>query len=153
MSPRRYAGWEPRTRYTYDPAGRVSHTTPEPEWSEFDQVLIDELLNWQAGVHNCGHHESEQLDPETVFVGGYTICKACEALQRAQEEQAQLDKPARQAGRNPDYPRWWRVWRRTRTELQRRAVERAGRKSPQQMMNEALAKLDSGDRGEEQRMD
>ena len=92
----------------------------------------------------CGHHESEQADPDLVHVAGYTVCKACEALQKAQEKQAEIDKPERKRGRNPDYARWWRILTKSRAQLQREAVEKAGRKSPQQLMNEAVARLDRG---------
>lgn len=141
MSPRRYAGWEPRTRYVYDDAGRILHTEPEPEWGELDNALVDALENWQAGVHTCGHHESEQLDPDAVFVASYTVCKACATLQAAQEKQAKADEPERKRGRNPDFARWWRLLVKSRAQLIQEAAERAGRKSPQEQMNEAVAKL------------
>ena len=141
MSPRRYAGWEPRTSYLYDNTGRITHTQPEAEWNELDHALIDELANWQSGVHSCGHNEDEQHDPDAVFVAGYSVCKACEALQAAQEKQAKIDAPERKKGRNPDFPRRWTVRLRSRVQLQREAAERAGRKTPQQMMDEAVAKL------------
>lgn len=138
MSPRRYAGWEPRTIYSYDDQGRVIHTQPEPEWDELDNALLDALLNWQAGLHTCGHHESEQLDPDAAFAAGFTVCKACEALQQAQLKQAALDKPDIKAGRNPDFPRRWQVALRSRADM----VAASARKTPQQLMDEALAKLD-----------
>ena len=147
MSPRRYAGWEPTTRYLYDDQGRLVSSSADPEWDEFDNALLDELLNWQAGVHSCGHHESEQLDPDAVFAAGYTVCKACEALQRAQVAQAETDKPAVKAGKNPDFPRRWTVLLKSRAELGRVAAEQADRKSPQQLMNEAVSKLDGGSAG------
>lgn len=142
VSPRRYAGWEPRTRYSYDDQGRISHTEPEPEWDEWDTALVDELLNWQAGVHTCGHHESEQPDADHLYVASWTACKACAALQAAQEKQSKEDEPARKQGRNPDYPRRWRVDLTSRADLERQATERATRKSPLQQMQEALEKLE-----------
>lgn len=142
MSPRRYAGWEPHTRYIYDDTGRTLSTVPEPEWDEFDNALVDALENWQAGVHSCGHHESEQADPDAVFVAGYTVCKACEALQAAQEKQAKTDEPERKRGHNPDFARWWRLLVKSRAQLQQEAAERAGWKSPQERMNEAIARLE-----------
>ena len=147
MSPRRYAGWEPATRYTYDEHNRLLSSVAEPEWDEFDNALLDELLNWQAGVHSCGHHESEQLDPDAIFAAGYTTCKACVALQAAQVKQAEADKPAIKAGKNPDYPRRWQVMLKSRAEMSQQAAERADRKTPQQLMNEAVAGLDGGTAG------
>jgi hypothetical protein len=114
----------------------------EPEWDEFDNALVDEWEDWRAGVHSCGHHESEQTDPDAVFVAGYTVCAACQALQAAQEKQATTDKPQREKGRNPDFPRRWQVNRRSRTQLARKVAEAATRKSPQQLMDEAVARLD-----------
>lgn len=143
MSPRRYAGWEPATVYHYDDAGRISHTTTEPEWDTLDQALIDELLNWQAGVHRCGHHESEFTD-DAVFQGVYTVCPACAAMQAAQEAQAKKDQAELKAGRNPDYSRWWRSLRRSRAQMAQEAAQQADRKSPQQRMNEAVARLERG---------
>ena len=142
ISPRRYAGWEPSTGCAYDEQGRISHTVPEPEWDELDNALVDALENWQAGVHTCGHHESEQLDPDAVFVAGYTVCKACQALQAAQEKQAKTDKPEREAGHNPDFPRRWRIRTASRAQVSREAAERAARKTPQQRMDEAIAQLE-----------
>lgn len=142
MSPRRYAGWEPRTTYHYSEDGRVEWTEPEPEWDEWDTALVDELLNWQAGLHTCGHHETDTADRGNLYVAGYTICRACEALQRAQEKQSETDKPARKAGRNPDYPRRWRVRRTTAEQVAREAAEQAQRKTPQQLMDEAVAQLE-----------
>lgn len=144
MSPRRYAGWEPVTRYMYDEQGRIISTTPEPEWDEWDTVLVDCLLNWQSGVHRCGHHEDEQADPDVVFVAEFTVCKACEALQRRQEAQAQVDKPAIKAGKNPDYPRWWRLRARSKAQAASEAARSLERKSPQQLMDEAVARLAEG---------
>ncbi len=126
----------------YDDTGRISRTVPEPEWDEFDNALVDAWENWQAGVHSCGHHESEQLDPDALFVAGYTVCAACQALQAAQEKQSTVDKPERKKGRNPDFPRRWQVNRRSRAEAQQAAVDRATRKTPQQRMDEAVARLD-----------
>lgn len=140
MSPRRYAGWEPVTHWHYTD-GRVTHTTVDPEWDEWDQALIDALLNWQAGVHRCGHHETEQADPDTVFVAGYSVCKACEALQQAQRRQAEQDKPRIKDGQNPDYSRRWSIFRKSRAALEQAAAERVERKTAQQRMDEAVARL------------
>lgn len=146
VSPRRYAGWEPVTRYSYDAAGRVAHTRPEPEWDEWDQALVDAWLNWQAGLHTCGHHESETADPGVAFVASFTECRACAALQAAQESRAKVDEPALKAGRNPDYPRRWRV----DAVPVAAAVRDPDWKSPQQRMleaMEAMAKLEASAEG------
>lgn len=143
VSPRRYAGWEPRTRYRYDDHGRIIHTRPEPEWDEWDQVLVDELQNWQSDVHSCGHHRSEQRDPDTQFVATFTVCQACAVLQDKQREQARQDEPERKKGGNPDFPRWWTVDRRSRTAAARQAAAQTEQKTPLQRMQEAVAALDS----------
>ena len=147
VSPRRYAGWEPRTRYVYDAQGRVAWTEPEPEWDEWDQALLDAWLDWQAGVHTCGHHESEQLNPDAEFVASFTTCKACVALQRKQESQATADKPELKKGRNPDYPRRWRVDLRSRAQLAAELAAASTQKSPMQRMYEAVAALDQAGPG------
>ena len=145
VSPRRYAGWEPRTRYRYDDQGRIAYTEPDPEWDEWDAALVDEWLNWTAGVHTCGHHETEQPGPDARFVASYTICKACQALQREQEKQEKADKPSRELGHNPDYARRWRVDLKTYAELAQQAADQQTRKSPMQQMQEALAALDASE--------
>lgn len=137
ISPRRYAGWEPSTRYRYDEQGRLTHTQPEPELDEWDQALVDEWLNWQAGVHTCGHHEDAV---GAAYQASFTVCKACQALQKAQEQQSKQDEPARKAGQNPDYPRKWRVDLLSREELEQRT--RQDSRSPLQKMQDAVAKLD-----------
>lgn len=145
MSPRRYAGWEPTVQHIYDEGGRLTGTRSEPEWDEWDNALIDALENWNAGVHSCGHHESEQDSPGAVFVAGYTACKACEALQAAQETQRAADAPAIKNGKNPDFPRRWRVRLTTAAEYlaeaKAKAEARAHRKSPEELMAEVLAKV------------
>lgn len=99
---------------------------------------MDALDRWNAGVHACGHHESEQDDPETVFVAGYSVCRACEALQEAQKQQRVTDAPAIKAGENPDYPRWWRLRRTTRAEYRAeqaaKAKARAGKKTGEELL-------------------
>ena len=143
VSPRRYAGGEPATIYHYDEQGRLTHTQPEPEWDEWDQALVDELALWQTGIHQaCGHHETALADPDVIPVAGYSVCKACQALQAAQQQQARTDKPAREAGKNPDYPRRWSIYLRSRTQAEEEAARRAEQKSPMQVMQEKLAELD-----------
>ncbi len=144
MSPRRYGGWEPATVYHYDDAGRITHTTTEPEWDTLDQALIDELLNWQAGVHKCGHHETENTNRDLVHVASFTVCKACQALQRAQDQQAQLDKPAIKAGRNPDYARRWVVQAMSRAQAAADAAARALRKDGAELLAEAHKRAKQG---------
>ncbi len=70
------------------------------------------------------------------------MCKACESLQRAQEEQAKHDKAAREAGKNPDYARVWQVDSRSVTELTEQAKKTASEKTPLQRMQDAVAALD-----------
>lgn len=111
MSPRRYAGWEPTTQYTYDDMGRMVEARPEPEWDDWDCALVDEWRTWQAGVHRCGHHFSEQDDPDTAWQAGFTVCKACATIQSAQEQQHKADKPLLDMGHNPDHARKWFVQR------------------------------------------
>lgn len=77
-----------------------------------------------------------------MFVATYSTCKACTALQAAQERQAKTDEPARKAGRNPDFPRRWRIDVKSRTEMAQAATRAATAKTPQQRMWDAIAKLD-----------
>ena len=143
MSPRRFAGWEPATLYQYDDDGRIVRTTPEPEWDDFDVALVDALRNWEAGLFSCGHHRSES-DPELVHEVGYRVCRVCDALQEAQEKQKGSDKAELDAGRNPDFPRRWWAAPMTRAEAEKRAAERVRKKTPQQLMDEALRKQAEG---------
>lgn len=115
---------------------------PQPEWDEWDQALVDEWLNWQAGVHTCGHHEDAQ---GAAYTASFTVCKACQALQLAQEQQSKQDEPARKAGQNPDYSRRWRIDLLSREELEQRNQKATS--SPLQQMRDAIAKLDQTEPG------
>ena len=144
MSPRRYAGWEPAVTYHYDEDGRLDTTVSEPEWDDFDVALIDELRNWQAGLYSCGHHQSQSA-AGLVHQPGYTVCKSCEALQKAQEKQKGLDKAELDQGRNPDFARRWFVRVMSMAQAMTEAKARARKRTPQELMDEAVRKMDAVD--------
>lgn len=68
-----------------------------------ERACLDEYLDWKADIHPaCGHHLSETLhvegQPDPEFAGGFAVCLACEALERAQHEQQKRDEPKARAG-------------------------------------------------------
>lgn len=124
---------------------------PEPEWDAWDTALVDALQEWNAGLHSCGHHQSEQDDPETVFVAGFTVCRACEALQAAQKKQHAADAPAIKDGHNPDYPRRWRLRRTTKAEYRAEIAAKATtvpKKTGQELMDQVKAALQARSDGQ-----
>ena len=66
---------------------------------------------------------------------------------RKQESQATADKPELKKGRNPDYPRRWRVDLRSRAQLAAELAAASTQKSPMQRMQEAVAALDQAGPG------
>lgn len=87
-------------------------TTREPEWDEIDRALVDVYLNWKADLHVCGRplteslHDPASSQPDPNYQVGTETCRACMALDKHHADQAKLDEPLRQQGRNPDS---WRM--------------------------------------------
>jgi hypothetical protein len=87
------------TVYHYDESGRITHTetTAEPEWTEEDISWHKAYLRWKAELcPGCGLSTVETTamhDGDAVHV--FTVpppsrCHACDALIKAQEEDAKL---------------------------------------------------------------
>lgn len=72
-----HATREPTTIYHYDERPDVPHRarTGVGQLGPGPDRRVAELGT--PGIHKCGHHETEQADPDAVFVAGYSVCKAC----------------------------------------------------------------------------
>ncbi|MFL6138798.1 MAG: hypothetical protein ACJ74O_13495 [Frankiaceae bacterium] len=111
MSPRRFAGWEPRTvtTYHYDEQGCLlrSVTAVEPEWDAEQQQTALALAEVEADeCPGCGEPLSESMAADSD--GRYDAesagrCHACDAIAIAAEAHTNAPRP---------WLRRWRVKRR-----------------------------------------
>jgi hypothetical protein len=95
------SGWEPRTVYECDDAGRLIASRPEVEWDDTEVGWMDALAWWreQALCPLCGWPKSICQDPR-LSVGGVEVppptrCHVTTAMVAAQ------DSYARSAGASP----------------------------------------------------
>lgn len=49
----------------------------EPEWTDLDRQMIEELDAYERDVHACGHHKSVIHDPESGFEPKVDKCPVC----------------------------------------------------------------------------
>lgn len=80
ISEQRFSGWEPTTFYTYDDAGRLVSSTPEPEWTPLERGWMLALAEYEAShCENCGHDLDEALatEPEDWQVLPPRRCAVC----------------------------------------------------------------------------
>lgn len=147
MSPSRFAGWEPRetTSHTYTDGLLVeSVTVRESEWSDIDRMLIRALLAYRADLHSCGHPLSETALPLPAgekWVAQYTICRACDAMEKAQEKQRKADKPALDQGKHPEAARAWFVAHMTPEQIKALQQQHADRERATAERAQALARF------------
>lgn len=104
VSPRRLHGWEPeRTQRGYDRDGnRVPLaqaweivTTAEPEWSDEDRSDLIALSRYEAGLCECGWHESLTGDKANHFTFDVKVCPVCSGAQRFARIQGAADQAQR----------------------------------------------------------
>lgn len=101
MSPRRFAGWEPRvvTRYERDDAGHLlrSVTVTEPEWDDEQRQVALALAEVEADeCPGCGHPLSESMavDADGRYVAEAAgRCHACDAVAIAAESATEAPRP------------------------------------------------------------
>lgn len=94
-------GWEPRTNYVYDDAGRLVSSQPEPEWDDTERAWMIALEQYRANelCPLCGRPKSICQDPEAEFavtVPPPTRCHITTAQRRAQQSYME--------GPHADYP-------------------------------------------------
>lgn len=95
-------GWEPRTVYEYDDAGRMVASAPEPEWDDTERAWMLALEHWRTEqvCSLCGWPKAICQDPATEFaveVPVPTRCHVTTALRRAQKARAE-DKTSESDG-------------------------------------------------------
>ena len=81
ISEKRLLGWEPTETHThYDADGNVTGrtvVTREPEWDDAERDQMLALVEYEAGVCDCGFHESV-IDPDTLHVTfDDRVCPVC----------------------------------------------------------------------------
>lgn len=83
-------------------------TSAPSRWREEDREAVHALLDWRADLHTCGQHLDE-VEGTSVddWVGVFTNCPACNAVQR--DQMAQQKKDSKEA---LTHGRIWRVMRR-----------------------------------------
>lgn len=84
VSPRRLLGWEPEERHEhYDAQGELTGytlVTRDPEFDDGDLERLLALRHYQAGVCDCGNHESLTSDKSNVFAFEYRTCNVCKGV-------------------------------------------------------------------------
>ena len=52
---------------------------PEPEWDDESRAEMLALAEYEAGVCDCGLHESVATDPSNFFTFKHRVCPVCAA--------------------------------------------------------------------------
>lgn len=93
-------GWVPGEvhEHEYDDAGRLVRTTVarEPEWDDYEREKMLALGLFEAGICECGFHESLAHDPNQWFDLKDKVCPLCADLAvrdrvRGKRDQAEAD--------------------------------------------------------------
>ena len=79
-------------------------TEVEPEWDDRQRDLMAELAAYEAGVCDCGFHESLSTDTANIFEPVVKKCPLCASL--AVRERVQDDREHKAIeDKGPDFPR------------------------------------------------
>lgn len=101
-------GWEPTERHEhYDADGAltgVTVVTREAEWSDEDRDDLLGLALYEAGVCECGYHQSLTSDPTNRFSVTADTCNVCAAIAVHARVQHEADQQVERAGGVDDKP-------------------------------------------------
>lgn len=105
-SPSVYLGRVPAERHEhYDANDQLTGYTlviREPEWTDDDRRMIEELEAYELDIHKCGHHKS-QIVPENGFTPEVSVCPVCAAT-AAYARVLQAEDDAARKKRGDDTP-------------------------------------------------
>lgn len=109
MSERRLLGWEPEERHEHhDAEGNLTGFTVvvrEPEWDDLERDKLLALAEYEAGVCECGYHESLTGDRDNFFTFETKTCPVCKGSEQHRRMQEEADKRATVEGMPPSAPR------------------------------------------------
>lgn len=91
ISHKRFLGWEPTTIYTYDDAGRLIESVPEPEWDESQRDAMIALQRYRETEQcpKCGGPKwvCQSAEAESAYEAGDPVrCHITTAILRAQKD-------------------------------------------------------------------
>ena len=93
VSPRQFAGWEPRQWHRPGPNGEVLVYT-EPRWDAVDQrIILTHLMNEDLRCSGCGDYLDLTMPTDHVYEIHEQRCQRCNAIATYKEEQHFDKKP------------------------------------------------------------